>query len=147
MNSTIASSICSNAIPQIASEFKITNQPALVLPVSVFLIGYILGPLFWGPSSEYVGRKRPMLIAYCGFMIFMLACAVANSYSSLLMFRLLNGVMASAPIATVGGLFADVHDDPTKRGRLMAYYMAVGDSTNQMIVQLLRIYSAPHSDR
>ncbi|KAJ5642922.1 uncharacterized protein N7484_005429 [Penicillium longicatenatum] len=124
MNSTIASSICSNAIPQIATEFNIHNEQALVLPISIFLIGYILGPLLWGPSSEYFGRRRPLLIAYCGFMIFMLACAVANSYPSLLVFRLLNGMMASAPIATVGGLFADVHDNPTKRGRLMAYYMA-----------------------
>ncbi|KAJ6096955.1 hypothetical protein N7486_007701 [Penicillium sp. IBT 16267x] len=124
MNSTIASSICSNAIPQIAAEFNIKNEQALVLPISIFLIGYILGPLLWGPSSEYFGRRRPLLIAYCGFMIFMLACAVANSYPSLLVFRLLNGMMASAPIATVGGLFADVHDNPTKRGRLMAYYMA-----------------------
>ncbi|KAJ5792017.1 uncharacterized protein N7503_007995 [Penicillium pulvis] len=124
MNSTIASSICSNAIPQIAAEFNIKNEQALVLPISIFLIGYILGPLLWGPSSEYFGRRRPLLIAYCGFMIFMLACAVANSYPSLLVFRLLNGMMASAPIATVGGLFADVHDNPTKRGRLMAYFMA-----------------------
>ncbi|OQD82314.1 hypothetical protein PENANT_c022G09530 [Penicillium antarcticum] len=124
MNSTIGSSICSNAIPQIAEEFHITNQAALVLPISIFLIGYILGPLLWGPSSEYFGRKPPLLIAYCGFMIFTLACAVADSYTSLLIFRLLNGMVASAPIATVGGLFADVHDDPTLRGRLMAYFMA-----------------------
>ncbi|KAJ5577413.1 uncharacterized protein N7459_006377 [Penicillium hispanicum] len=124
MNSTIGSSICSNAIPEIAAEFNITNQQMLVLPISVFLIGYILGPLLWGPSSEYFGRRRPLLIAYCGFMIFTLACAVADSYASLLVFRLLNGMMASAPMATTGGLFADVHDDPTLRGRLMAYYMA-----------------------
>ena len=58
-------------------------------------------------------------------MIFTLACAVADSFASLLVFRLFNGMVASAPIATVGGLFADVHDDPTLRGRLMAYYMAV----------------------
>ena len=130
MNSTIGSSICSNAIPQIAEEFNITNQAALVLPISIFLIGYILGPLLWGPSSEYFGRKPPLLIAYCGFMIFTLACAVADSYTSLLIFRLLNGMVASAPIATVGGLFADVHDDPTLRGRLMAYFMAVSSFTS-----------------
>lgn len=124
MNSTIGSSICSNAIPQIAEEFNIKNQQALVLPISIFLVGYILGPLLWGPSSEYFGRKKPLLVAYCGFAIFTLACAVADSYASLLVFRLLNGMMASAPIATVGGLFADVHDDPTRRGRLMAYFMA-----------------------
>ncbi|CAI7599439.1 unnamed protein product [Penicillium glandicola] len=124
MNSTIGSSICSNAIPQIAEEFDITNETILVLPISIFLIGYILGPLLWGPSSEYFGRKPPLLIAYILFMIFTLACAVADSYASLLVFRLLNGMVASAPIATVGGLFADVHDDPTLRGRLMAYFMA-----------------------
>jgi MFS family permease len=125
MNSTIGSSICSNAIPQIAEEFDITDETVLVLPISIFLIGYILGPLLWGPSSEYFGRKPPLLIAYCLFMVFTLACAVADSYASLLVFRLFNGMVASAPIATVGGLFADVHDDPTLRGRLMAYFMAV----------------------
>ncbi|CAG7989975.1 unnamed protein product [Penicillium olsonii] len=124
MNSTIGSSICSNAIPEIAEEFNITNETLLVLPISIFLIGYILGPLLWGPSSEYFGRKPPLLIAYILFMIFTLACAVADSFASLLVFRLFNGMVASAPIATVGGLFADVHDDPTLRGRLMAYYMA-----------------------
>lgn len=125
MNSTIGSSICSNAIPEIAEEFDITDETLLVLPISIFLIGYVLGPLLWGPSSEYFGRKPPLLIAYVLFMIFTLACAVADSYASFLVFRLLNGMVASAPIATVGGLFADVHDDPTLRGRLMAYYMAV----------------------
>ncbi|CAG7977620.1 unnamed protein product [Penicillium nalgiovense] len=124
MNSTIGSSICSNAIPQIAEEFNITNKTILVLPISIFLIGYILGPLLWGPSSEYFGRKPPLLIAFIFFMIFTLACAVADSYASLLVFRLFNGMVASAPIATVGGLFADVHDDPTLRGRLMSYFMA-----------------------
>lgn len=125
LNSTIGSSICSGAIPQIAQQFHVTNSQALVLPISTFLIGYIVGPLLWGPSSEYFGRRRPLLIAYCGFIIFMLACAVADSYASLLVFRLFNGMAASAPIATVGGLFADIHDDPRRRGRLMAYYMAV----------------------
>ncbi|KAJ5625122.1 hypothetical protein N7510_001431 [Penicillium lagena] len=124
MNSTIGSSICSNAIPQIGDTFNVHNEQLLVLPISVFLIGYIVGPLIWGPSSEYFGRKRPLLIAFCGFMIFTLACALSNSYTSLLIFRLFNGMMASAPIAATGGLFADVHDDPTQRGRLMAYYMA-----------------------
>jgi MFS family permease len=139
MNSTIGSSICSNAIPQIAEEFKITNQEALVLPISIFLIGYVVGPLIWGPSSEYFGRKKPMLVSYCGFMIFTMACAVANSYASLLVFRLLNGMMASAPIAITGGLFADVHDNPTLRGRLMAYYMAVRNSPFKPVDRSLNI--------
>lgn len=121
----MATSICSGAIPQIAARFQIANQEVLVLPTSVFLMGFTIGSLVWGPSSEYFGRRRPLLIAYGGHLIFMMACAVASSYSALLAFRLLGGIMASAPIAIVGGLFADVEKDPVRRGRLMACYMAV----------------------
>lgn len=125
MNSTIGSSLPSGAISYIAKDFNITNQEKLVLPISVFLIGYVVGPLLWGPLSESYGRKRPMLITFILFNIFTLACAVARTFTSLLIFRLFNGVMASAPIAIVGGVYADIHNDPTKRGRTMAYYMAV----------------------
>ncbi|OGM46690.1 MFS multidrug transporter [Aspergillus bombycis] len=52
-----------------------------------------------------------------------MASALAKSYPSLLIFRLLDGMAASAPIAIVGGIYADIEADPTARGRLMAYYM------------------------
>ncbi|OJJ50068.1 hypothetical protein ASPZODRAFT_59151 [Penicilliopsis zonata CBS 506.65] len=124
MNSTIGSSICSGAITPMAKEFDITSQELLVLPISIFLIGYILGPLLAGPLSEAYGRKYPLLISFIFFTIFMMACALAPSFSSLLVFRLLNGVFAAAPIAIVGGLFADIYSDPTFRGRAMSYFMA-----------------------
>lgn len=124
MNSTFGSSICSNAMDPISKEFNITNSLALVLPISVFLIGYVCGPLLWGPISEAYGRKRPLLIAFTLFTIFMMACALAPSYSALLIFRFFNGAAASAPIAMVGGMYADINNDPTVRGRTMAYFMA-----------------------
>ncbi|KAL2220918.1 major facilitator superfamily domain-containing protein [Thermoascus aurantiacus ATCC 26904] len=124
LNSTIGSSLPSGAISYIAEDFNITNQEDLVLPISLFLVGYVVGPLFWGPLSEFYGRKRPLLITFILFNIFTLACAVARTFTSFLIFRLFNGIMASAPIAIVGGLYADVHNDPTKRGRTMAYFMA-----------------------
>ncbi|RJE23848.1 transporter [Aspergillus sclerotialis] len=124
MNSTVGSSITGGAIDQISQEFNITNQEILVLPISVYLIGYILGPMLWGPASEAYGRKLPLRVAFVTFTIFMMACALANSYPSLLVFRLIDGMAASAPIAVVGGVYADLYSDPTARGRLMAYYMA-----------------------
>ena len=125
MNSTFGSSICSGAMGPIAAEFNIINSMALVLPISVFLIGYVFGPLLWGPISEAYGRKRPLLIAFIIFTVFMMACALAKSYASLLAFRFFNGMAASAPIATVGGIFADINNDPRVRGRTMAIFMAV----------------------
>lgn len=125
MNSTVGSSITGGAIDQISEHFTITNQQVLVLPISVYLVGYILGPMLWGPASEAYGRRLPLRVAFITFTVFMMACALANSYPSLLVFRLIDGMAASAPIAVVGGVYADLYSDPTARGRLMAYYMAV----------------------
>lgn len=125
MNSTIGSSLPSGASSFIAKYFDITNQEQLVLPISMYLIGYVLGPLFWGPMSEAYGRKKPMLTSFTLYTIFMMASAVAPTFPALLVFRLLAGIMASAPNAITAGLFADIHNDPTKRGRTMAIFMAV----------------------
>ncbi|KAF7628667.1 hypothetical protein AFLA_004016 [Aspergillus flavus NRRL3357] len=103
MNSTVGSSVTGGATKAIAQEFNVTNQQILVLPISMFLVGYILGPLLWGPLSEAQGRSKVVSI--------------------LLIFMLLDGMAASAPIAIVGGIYADIEADPTARGRLMAYYM------------------------
>jgi MFS family permease len=125
MNSTIGSSLPSGASSYIAKDFHITDPQELVLLISVFLIGYILGPLFYGPISEEYGRKKPLVIGFIFFNIFTLACALATSFTSLLVFRLFNGMAAAAPIAITSGLFADIYHDPTKRGRTMAWFMAV----------------------
>lgn len=45
MNSTIGSALPSGASKQTSEYFNITSQSLLVLPVSIYLIGYVLGPL------------------------------------------------------------------------------------------------------
>lgn len=125
INSTVGSSITGGAMDQISEHFNIKDQQTLVLPISVYLIGYILGPMLWGPASEAYGRRHPLRVAFTMFTVFMMACAVANLYPSLLVFRLLDGISVSAPIAVVGGVYADLYSDPTAPGRLMANYMAV----------------------
>lgn len=45
LNSTIGSALPSGASQQIGEYFHITSQSLLVLPVSIYLIGYVLGPL------------------------------------------------------------------------------------------------------
>lgn len=59
------------------------------------------------------------------FIVWTLACALAPSWHAFLAFRFLCGAFASAPIAAVSGILADVYADPVARGRAMAYFMAV----------------------
>jgi len=59
--SVVGSSIPSGAIATIADYFNVIGEELLVLPVSIFLIGYILGPLVFAPLSESYGRKKVMI--------------------------------------------------------------------------------------
>ena len=123
LNSTLGSSLPSGAIDPIAKHFKVTNSLQLPLPVSCYLMGYTIGPVCCGPLSENFGRKPVMLYSFMLYIIFTMACAVAPTWPSLLVFRLFCGIMASAPIAIVGGMYADVYSDARKRGMSMLAFM------------------------
>lgn len=123
INSTLGSSLPANAVPFIAEDFGVTNDLQLALPISCFLMGYVIGPILCGPLSENFGRKPIMSSAFLFYIIWTMACAVAPNWPALLVFRLLCGIFASAPVAIVGGLYADVFGDPSTRGLAMAYFM------------------------
>lgn len=122
----MGSSLPSNAIPIISEYFNVTSSYAKVLPISTYLIGYILGPLVFGPLSETYGRRHIMSSSFVVFTIFTMACALAPSWNSFLFFRFATGVNASSPIAVVGGVYADIYKNPVSRGRAMALFMGVG---------------------
>ncbi|KAL1650867.1 hypothetical protein SLS58_000986 [Diplodia intermedia] len=125
MNSTVSSSLAAGATDQIAADFGIADHEArLVLPTSIFLVGYVVGPLLFGPLSEWCGRKRVMVAAFAAFTVFSLACALADSFAALVVFRLLVGIPGSCAISVTGGIIADIYNDPTSRGRAMALFMA-----------------------
>lgn len=149
LNSTIGSSLPSGAINYIAKDFHITQSEQLVLPISLFLLGYVIGPLIYGPLSEQIGRRWPLISGYLLFSIFTMACALAPSLPALLVFRLLEGMAAAAPISIVSGVYADLYTDPTERGRIMAYFMAVSNTwlrlrEEKLVADLL--FSVPLSD-
>ncbi|KAK7534982.1 membrane transporter [Phyllosticta citribraziliensis] len=124
LNSTISSSLSSGASSELSAYFDVTNQSLLVLPTSIFIVGYVVGPLIFGPLSEFYGRKWVMTGAFAMFTAFTLGCALAQSFAQLVVFRLLVGVPGSCAISVVGGICADVYNDPLWRGRAMAVYMA-----------------------
>ena len=126
VNSTLGSSLPSGAVDHLAEYFHVKSQAQLVLPISLFLVGYVLGPVVFAPLSESYGRRWVMVITFVFFTIFTMACAVAPTWSAFLVFRLLSGITASSAIAVVGGLYADIYGNPITRGRAMAFFMAVG---------------------
>ena len=79
------------------------------LTLSVFMAGFALGPLVFGPLSDHLGR-RPILLAGCAaFAIFGALATFSRSLGALLAFRFAMGVGAGAcqvlVLATVRDLF------------------------------------------
>lgn len=124
MNSTIGSSIATGASGPTSKQFGISNQAQLVLPTSMYLVGYVLGPLFFSPLSETYGRKWVMISTFTLYTAFTLGCALAPSWAGLVIMRLLAGTGASTPISIIGGIYADIYGTPKARGRAMAIFMA-----------------------
>lgn len=125
LNSTIGSALPSNAIPFIIEDFEITDSIQNVLPISVFLVGYVCAPIVYSPLSETYGRRTIYTATFLTFTLFTMACALAPSWGALNVFRFICGLAASAPVVLVGGIYADIYNNPVARGRAMALFMAV----------------------
>jgi MFS family permease len=123
MNSTMTSSLAAGAAVPISRHFNEYDEYKLILPTSMYLVGYACGPMLWGPLSESYGRKGTMVISFGIFTIFSVASALAPNFAALVIFRLLVGVGGSCAISVVGGICADIYHNPKYRGRSMAIFM------------------------
>jgi MFS family permease len=108
----------------------------LILPTSIYLVGYVCGPMIWGPLSESYGRKGTMIYSFALFTIFSIATAVAPNFAALIIFRLIVGIGGSCAISVVGGICADIYHDPRSRGRSMAIFMVCSLHAVVMVIEL-----------
>lgn len=103
---TFASSVFSTATTVVAEEFHISPEVS-TLGTSLFVLGFALGPLVWGPVSELVGRMTPLFSAFTVFIIFQIPVAVAVNVETIMLCRFVAGAFGSAPLAIIGGCLAD----------------------------------------
>lgn len=136
--STFCSSIFSATITVTAREFHVSEEITL-LGVSLFVLGYALGPLLWGPLSELLGRKIPVFTAYFLFALLQIPTALSPTLAGVLICRLLAGCCGAAPVAVVSAIFADFWA-PTERGVATSLYSAavyVGPTLGPVIGSLI----------
>lgn len=116
-NTTLASSLPSGAIDSLDKAFAVGSRQQVSLPVATFLVGYIFGPVLFGPLSESFGRRVCFISSFALYTLFTLACALAPNWPALLVFRFFVGAGASAPQAVLGGMYSDLYPDLVPRGR------------------------------
>lgn len=111
---TFASSVFSTATTVTAQKYGVSDE-VMTLGTSVFVFGFAVGPIVWGPLSELYGRKFPLFFGFFVFAVFQIPVAVAQNLETIMLCRFLQGLFGSAPLAIIGGTLADFWG-PVERG-------------------------------
>lgn len=117
-NAAFASAIVTGGI-DFAQRDLGTSEEVINLTVALYVIGFGCGPLVLAPVSELIGRKKIYLLSMFGMTVFSIPCALAPNAATLIVFRLISGLAASAPPTNAAGTIADVWD-ANSRGMKMS---------------------------
>lgn len=79
------------------------------LPLSIYVLGYGLGPVIFSPMSEVaiIGRNSIYLITLFLFTMFQIGCALAPNLGAMVVFRLITGIFCSPSLAIGGASLSD----------------------------------------
>ena len=120
LNSTFASSSPSGIATDLERYFGISQEVA-TLCIALFVAGYCVGPLLWGPLSESYGRRPILILSFFIYTGMQVGCALSKNTASILVFRFLGGTFASAPLTASGAIIADIWDGD-HRGQAMSLF-------------------------
>ncbi|KAI0467760.1 major facilitator superfamily domain-containing protein [Xylaria cf. heliscus] len=116
----LASSAYSGGVSEIIREFDINSEIA-ILGISLFVLGFAVGPLLWAPLSELFGRRHLFIGSYAALTAFNAGCAGAPNIQTLLILRFFAGAFGSSPLTNAGGVIADMFSD-SQRGKALAVF-------------------------
>ncbi|KAM5462790.1 MFS siderochrome iron transporter 1 [Microsporum audouinii] len=102
----ISSAYTGGAI-KIAREFR-ADAEVITLGVSLFVLGFAIGPLIWAPMSELFGRQVLFFGTYLALTAFNAGAAGSPNIQTLLVLRFFAGSFGSSPLTNAGGVIADM---------------------------------------
>ncbi|KAJ5872888.1 uncharacterized protein N7529_005241 [Penicillium soppii] len=119
---SLVSSAYTGGIEEIMLDFNI-GQELATLGVSLFVLGFAIGPLLWAPLSELFGRQVLFVTTYAALTAFNAGVAGSKNAWTLIILRFFAGSFGSSPLTNAGGVIADMF--PAKqRGVAMSLFAA-----------------------
>lgn len=103
--------------------------------LTLFLLGFAVGPVLFGPLSDRYGRKPVLLGGVALFTLAALGCATSTSLEMLLAFRVLQGVGAGAAAALPAAIVRDVFEGD--RGMTRQSYVALVNAVAPLVAPLM----------
>jgi len=114
------SSAYTGSVAQIIAEFQCSTEVA-TLGLSVFVLGFAIGPLLWAPMSELYGRQLLFVSTYAILAAFNAGAAASQNIYTLIILRFFARAFGSSPLTNAGGVIADMFT-ANQRGLGMAVF-------------------------
>jgi MFS family permease len=116
------SSAYTGGLDKVIVEFGV-SQEVVTLGVSLFVLGFALGPLIWAPMSELFGRQLLFFGTYAMLTFFNAGAAGSQNIQTLIILRFFAGAFGSSPLTNAGGVIADMFDAKS-RGLALTIFAA-----------------------
>ena len=97
------------AFPDIAKNLH-TTVARVTLSLSSFFIGISVGQLIYGPLLERFGRKKPLYIGLCIYLLASIGCAMAASVDALIVLRLLQALGGCVGMVAARAMVRDLFE-------------------------------------
>jgi DHA1 family bicyclomycin/chloramphenicol resistance-like MFS transporter len=95
-----------SAMPQISDDLS-TSTSGAQLSLTAFLIGTAVGQLFFGPWSDRIGRRTPLIIGTVVYLLASAATALSPSIATLVALRLIQGLAGAAGMVIGRAVISD----------------------------------------
>lgn len=110
-------------LPAIAREFNVPTS-AVQQTLAVFFIGLSLGQALYGPISDRLGRRRPLLFGCVLYIIASIGCALAPTLGSLIVLRLAQALGGCAGVVIARSVVRDLFEQ-RDAARMFSFLMLV----------------------
>jgi DHA1 family multidrug resistance protein-like MFS transporter len=120
----MTSAIFSAGITGSSNEFHVSTEVG-TLGTTLYVLGFASGPIIWGPASELMGRRWPLLIGTFGCSLFTIASATSRDIQTLMLTRFFAGVFGASLLSVVPAVFADLFNNVHRGIAICLYAMAV----------------------
>ncbi|KAJ7046532.1 MFS general substrate transporter [Mycena alexandri] len=118
---SFSSSVYSGGLEAMARDLHISDNVA-ILGLSLYVLGFALGPLIFAPMGEMYGRRLVFFITLASYTVFQLeGCLGGSNVYALLSCRLLTGIFGSSPLTNAPSQIADIWN-ARERGLASAIY-------------------------
>lgn len=105
----MGSSIYTPGQDQVQEEFGVGHVVG-TLNLSVYVMGYGIGPMIFSPLSEFaiIGRQQLYIVTLFLFTMLQVGCALVHNIGGLVILRFLTGILCSPSLATGAASVSDV---------------------------------------